>query len=189
MAKKTNETVTQYADHEVIMPVNRLAKAVTRAAPGLNPHDDLVARAEQALAGLSDEFASWMESECARLDEARRAIKRKGFSEERVKSLFHAAHDIKGEAATFGFPLVAPVAESLCRLLEYAPEPAGIPSLLLDQHVDAVRAIIREKAGDDDRTAQELAGELRLAADAFLISANHDRPDVLAAIAAPPLAP
>ena len=39
--------------------------------------------------------------------------------------LFHAAHDIKGEAATFGYPLVAPAADSLCRLLEHTPEIAA----------------------------------------------------------------
>src|SRR5262245_32268163 len=34
-------------------------------------------------------------------------------------ALFHAAHDIKGEAATFGFPAVASAAQSLCRLIEH----------------------------------------------------------------------
>ncbi len=34
------------------------------------------------------------------------------------EALFRAAHDIKGQAATLGFPLAAAVADSLCRLIE-----------------------------------------------------------------------
>ncbi|MGC3956684.1 MAG: Hpt domain-containing protein [Verrucomicrobiota bacterium] len=41
--------------------------------------------------------------------------------------LFHAAHDIKGDAATFGYPSAAPIAESLCRLIEHTPDLAQDP--------------------------------------------------------------
>ena len=51
---------------------------------------------------------------------------------------------------------------------------------LVDQHVDAVRAIYREYARSD---AKDLAGiltsRLREVTDEFLIHANRDRPDVL----------
>ncbi len=87
-----------------------------------------------------------MDDECDRLDAARREVKAKGFSKATHEALFHAAHDIKGEAATFGFPAVAAPADSLCRLIEHTPDMARIPLTLVDQHVDAVRAIIRESA-------------------------------------------
>lgn len=189
MVKRSDESVTTYSDHQVIVPPNKLAKAVARADAGSGPHDDVVARAEQALANLSTEFTAWMESECARLDQARCDAKASGFASNAIQLLFRAAHDIKGEAETFGFPLIAPVADSLCRLIEHTPEPNLIPVTLVDQHVDAVRAILREKANANDKTAQELASELRAAADAFLLDANKDRPDALAAILAPPTAP
>ena len=73
----------------------------------VDPHDDPVARAEQALAQLSGEFAGWMHSECERLEAARQNIKRDGFNKKSHDELFRAAHDIKGEAATFGYPAVA----------------------------------------------------------------------------------
>jgi chemotaxis protein histidine kinase CheA len=50
--------------------------------------------------------------------------------------LFRAAHDIKGETATFGYQAVTPVADSLCRLLEHAPDIKRIPLALVQQHVD-----------------------------------------------------
>ena len=78
-----------------------------------------------------------MVSECERLDAARHQIKAGGFNKDTRDSLFHAAHDIKGEAATFGFPDVAASAESLCRLIEHTPDATRIPLALVDQHVDA----------------------------------------------------
>ena len=67
---KNTAAVATYGDHEVIMPENKLRKAVS-TKPFLPGEEDPVARAEKALAELSTEFASWMESECERLDKAR----------------------------------------------------------------------------------------------------------------------
>ncbi len=133
-------TIKSFADHEVITPPNKLQGAVGRAIDG----DDPVARAEAALAQLSCEFSSWMDDECEQLDRARRDVRRNGMTAAPRDALFRASHDIKGQAATLGFPLVAAVAESLCRLIEETHDPAHIPLDLVDQHVDAVRAIIRE---------------------------------------------
>ena len=63
-----------------------------------------VARAEKALAGLSGEFKDWMAIECERLAAAHAAILSHGFTTETREELFRAAHDIKGDAATFGYP-------------------------------------------------------------------------------------
>jgi chemotaxis protein histidine kinase CheA len=183
--------VTTYADHEVILPPNKLKKAVSKAPPGAaTPADDPVARAEAALAELSGEFSTWMDTECQRLDQARRKVKRSGLFGAAKEELFRAAHDIKGEAATFGFPRAGEVADSLCRLIEHSPDLERLPLALVDQHVDAVRAIIREAKQDNaDETAARLAGELRQIADEFLARENRHRPDYLDGILAPPLVP
>src|SRR5450830_831576 len=115
---KNTAAVATYGDHEVIVPENKLRNAVT-IQPFLPGEEDPVARAEKALADLSTEFSSWMDSECERLDQARRSIAAGGFTAPSKDALFHAAHDIKGEAATFGFPLVVLAADSLCRLIEH----------------------------------------------------------------------
>lgn len=177
--------VAAYADHEVITPPNKLRKAIKPALP----HDeDPVARAEQALANLSSEFENWMQQECDRLDDARRQVIENGFNATTEQAIFHAAHDIKGEAATFGFPAVAAVAESLCRLLEHTPSVEHIPLPLVEQHVDAIRAIIRESAeGNTERLADTLTRRLREVTDEFLIHENQDRPDHLEAILGPTL--
>jgi chemotaxis protein histidine kinase CheA len=189
MPPKDTPAVTTYADYEVITPPNKLRKVVLPADPSA-PEDDPVARAEAALAQLTPEFAGWMETDVTRLDKARTLIKSQGISKKILEELFHAAHDIKGEAATFGFPAVAGAADSLCRLVEHSPEAGRIPTSLIDQHVDAVRAIIREYARSD---ATEIAGvltkRLREVTDEFLVHENRDRPDYLDGIVGPPLAP
>src|SRR5581483_11444478 len=105
-----------------------------------------------------------------------------------LEELFHAAHDIKGEAATFGFPAVAGAADSLCRLIEHSPDVNRIPTALIDQHVDAVRAIIREYARSDaTEIAAVLTNRLREVTDEFLVHENRERPDYLEGIVGPPL--
>jgi HPt (histidine-containing phosphotransfer) domain-containing protein len=188
-AKNEKPAVATFSDHEVITPPNKLRKAV-RAASAEDMNDDPVARAEAALANLSSEFSSWMEKECAKLDAARREVRAKGFSKATHQALFHAAHDIKGDAATLGFPTVAGPADSLCRLLEHTPDMTRIPLALVDQHVDAVRAIIREHGRPDSMaTAAALTKRLREVTDEFLVDENRDRLDYLEGIVAPPLAP
>jgi HPt (histidine-containing phosphotransfer) domain-containing protein len=191
MAKSRNDkpSVATYADYEVITPPNPLRKAASTVADN-DPADDPVTRAEQALAGLASEFSSWMDEECSRIDAARRAVRAKGFSRATREALFHAAHDIKGEAATFGFPLVVASADSLCRLIELTPDMQRIPLALVEQHVDAIRAIVRENARPDvEEMAVALTRRLREVTDDFLRQENRDRPDVLEEILAPPLAP
>jgi HPt (histidine-containing phosphotransfer) domain-containing protein len=144
----------------------------------------------KALAALSPEFGAWMDSECERLDGARSDILRGGFTNANKEDLFRATHDIKGQAATFGYPAVASAAESLCRLIEHAPDPDRIPPALIEQHVDAVRAIYREYGHSDaQKLATALTKRLREVADDFLIKENRDRPDVLKQLQSPSIVP
>lgn len=186
---KARTTVVNHGDHEVIVPENNLKMAVTNKAPD-DSGEDPVARAEKALAALSSEFGSWMDSECARLDGARHDILAAGLTGANTEALFRAAHDIKGEAATFGYPAVASAAESLCRLIEHTPPPVQIPMALIEQHVDAVRAIHREYARSDAQDlATALTNRLREVTDDFLIRENRDRPEVLKRLGSPSIAP
>jgi chemotaxis protein histidine kinase CheA len=185
--RKDDPSVATYADHEVITPPHELRKAVAPAAEG---DDDPIARAEAALAELSSEFSEWMQAECERLENARQNVKRLGFNAKTHEPLFRASHDIKGEAVTFGYPEAAGVAESLCRLLEHTPELKRIPLKLVDQHVDAIRAIAREHARlDAGNVASELTKRLRDVTDEFLRRENHFRPEYLESIFAPSIAP
>jgi HPt (histidine-containing phosphotransfer) domain-containing protein len=187
--RKPSAASKTFGDHEVITPENKLRHLASNRplAPG---EEDPIARAEKALAELSTEFGAWMQQECERLDKARRAVADGGFNKANKDALFHAAHDIKGEADTFGYPAVAGPADSLCRLIEHTPDPTRIPMALVDQHVDAVRAIYREYADSNaEQLASRLTRALRTVTDEFLMHENHDRPEVLEQIQGPSIAP
>jgi hypothetical protein len=185
-SRRAKPSVVTFGDYELITPPNELRLAVSE----VSGRDDPIARAEQALAELSSEFSTWMDAECERLEAARRAVKSDGFTKATQDALFHAAHDIRGQAATFGYPFVAAAADSLCRLIEHTPDIKHVPLALVDQHVDAVRAIVREKARPDiEQIADALTKRLREVTDDFLVQENKDRPDVLAGLLAPSIAP
>jgi HPt (histidine-containing phosphotransfer) domain-containing protein len=180
--------IKTFADHHVITQSNPLQKVLRRVAE--KDLDDPVARAEKALAGLSGEFKDWMAIEADRLSAAHGAILKNGFTNLAREELFRAAHDIKGDAATFGYPSAGVAAESLCRIIEHAPDLAKVPSDLIAHHINAIQAIVRERTKlDTVSVAGELSRRLRGVADKYLIHANRDRPEHLEAILAPSIAP
>jgi len=190
MAKDKPGTVQieTFADHKVITQANPLRKVLRRVAE--KDRDDPVARAEKALAGLSGEFKNWMRVEADRLAAAHAVILKKGFTDATREELFRAAHDIKGDAATFGFPSAGAAAESLCRIIEHAPNLAEVPTDLIAHHINAIQAIVRERTRlDTVSVASELSRQLRGVADEYLTYANRNRPEHLEAILAPSIVP
>ena len=180
--------VKSFGDHHVITQPNPLRRVLVRVPE--SDRDDPVERAEKALAGLSGEFKNWMTVEADRLSAAHAAVLRDGFTDANREELFRAAHDIKGDAATFGFPSAGAAAESLCRIIEHAPDLDLVPSELITHHINAIQAIVRERTKLDTATmASKLSTQLRGIADDFLVKVNRDRPEHLEAIMAPSIVP
>jgi HPt (histidine-containing phosphotransfer) domain-containing protein len=190
MAKEKPGTlqIKSFADHHVITQPNPLRKVLLRVPE--SDLDDPVGRAEKALEGLSGEFKNWMAIEADRLSAAYTAIVRNGFTTDNREELFRAAHDIKGDAATFGFPSAGAAADSLCRIIEHAPALEEVPPELIEHHINAIQAIVRERTKlDTTVTASKLSRQLRGVADEFLLKVNRDRPEHLEAILAPSIVP
>ena len=186
--KPARLSVQAFADHHVITQPNPLRRVLRRVDE--KEFDDPVARAEQALAGLSGEFKDWMGIECERLAAAHAAVLKDGFTTDTSQELFRAAHDIKGDAATFGFPTAGAAAESLCRIIEHAPDLERVPAELIAHHINAIQAIVRENAKIDNAgMAAALSKKLRGVADEYLAAVNRDRPEHLEAILAPSIVP
>jgi HPt (histidine-containing phosphotransfer) domain-containing protein len=180
--------VKAFGTHYVITQPNPLRKVLRRVDE--RDLDDPVARAEEALAGLSGEFSDWMLVEADRLTAAHAAILKNGFNDKAAEELFRAAHDIKGDAATFGYPSAAVAAESLCRIIEHAPELEKVPAELIKHHINAIQAIVHNHTRlDSTKVATELGRRLRGVADEYLMHVNRDRPEHLEAIMAPSIVP
>jgi HPt (histidine-containing phosphotransfer) domain-containing protein len=180
--------IKSFDTHHVITQPNPLRKVLLRVPE--TDLDDPVARAEKALAGLSGEFKQWMATETERLVTAHAAILKDGFTTAASEELFRAAHDIKGDAATFGYPSAAAAADSLCRIIEHAPDLDEVPAELITHHINAIQAIVHEHTKlDTVSTAQALSRKLRGVADEYLVRVNQDRPEHLEAILAPSIVP
>jgi len=80
-------------------------------------------RAEAALAALQHRYIEWAEADYARLDAAW-AVCGPGpdCDGAALRRLFQIAHDMKGQAATFDYPLVGELGNRLCREIEAASE-------------------------------------------------------------------
>ncbi len=131
-----------------------------------------IQRAERALEQLSVAFDSWLTEEVEALTRARDVVRAKGLSEDTRKELHRAAHDLKGQGETYGYPLITIVCSTLCKLLESAIEPDLIPLDIINHHVDAVRNMEKMKIKSDDHP-QSLAVSNRLY-DVVIEFANHE---------------
>ncbi|MBZ0217011.1 MAG: Hpt domain-containing protein [Fimbriimonadaceae bacterium] len=161
----------------VPQPPNVLSKrAVIPGASGIDY--EAIERAEKALSALSSQFESWMSDELDALVAAKNQIHEKGKTEQTISTLFHSAHDIKGQAATLGFPLAGSVAASLCKLTMDPPALDRIPLNLIDQHVDSILAIVKEGVRDTENpTACKLTKRLTDVTNDFLAQLKPRTPD------------
>jgi len=144
---------------ELFMPPNILkAKVGGNSFTGMDMA--AIKRAEAAMEELKSEFAGWAADDVKRLVAARAAFAQTPDKNSRA-ALLRAAHDMKGQAATFDFPLIARVAGSLSKLIHELPADKDVPLGLVDAHVSAIHVIYRDKVMDmSNRVALVLIQEL-----------------------------
>lgn len=130
---------------ELIIPPNTLKAKLGVGSGGLDP--EAIKRAEKAMEGLKTEFSDWIAKDIAHLNEAFAAfVKEPGVHNAGI--LFRAAHDLKGQATTFEFPLIARVAGSLSKLMDGLHARESAPLALVEAHVDAIHVIHRDNIKD-----------------------------------------
>lgn len=137
--------------------------------------EEAIARAETALGRLSSQFASWIDEDIAALVAARDAAHAASLSGEARERLYRMVHELRGQGTLLGYPLVSRVAESLCNLIDRVTD---IPPELIDQHVDAIRAIVHETArGDGTPLARKLVTVLADVTEDFVRARLKSAPD------------
>ena len=130
---------------------------------------EAVARAEAALVALSSNYGGWLQEEVDKLESAREVIRTNGADRDKIDRLFARAHDLKGLAGTYGFPLVGRIAASLCRLLKMGEARLNAPLALVDAHIKAIKAAVRDNIRDAETMIGEaLASELERHTGAYL---------------------
>lgn len=141
---------------QVIRPPNTLRQKV---GGGLGIDAAAIAKAEQALKAMSEQFGQWLQDEIDKLDAAQAAIRAQGYTPETAEALYFRAHDLKGLGTTYQYPLVTRLAASLCRLLDQPDQRMRAPGFLLDAHVDAIRAVVRDQIQTDEHPTGRILAE------------------------------
>lgn len=145
---------------EVIIPPNTLKAKVGSSNGKLSLDPGVLKRAEKAISDLKEEFSGWLTQDIETLAGAFTAFS-KTPNGDSAGALFRAAHDLKGQAATFEYPLIARVAASLAKLMDGMQTLDAAPLPLVSAHVDAIHVIHRDRIKDiSNLTALTLTEEL-----------------------------
>jgi hypothetical protein len=156
---------------ELFMPPNMLKAKVGGGTGG--PDMAAIKRAEAAMEELKSEFSDWIAHDVNVLTAARARYAATPDAAAR-EALLRGAHDIKGQAPTYNYPLIARVAASLSRMIGELPPGFALPLNLIDAHVTAIQVIHKNAMRDaNDKTAQALCVELDARVDEVLAAAGQ----------------
>ena len=151
---------------QVIRPPNMLRMKVGGGFGGIDAN--AIAKAEAALEAMSAQFGQWLQDEIVKLDAAQAAIRTEGYTPATAETLYFRAHDLKGLGATYQYPLVTRLAGSLCKLLDDPARRMDAPTVLVDAHVDAIKAVVRDEIKTDEHpTGRTLAEALEAQVAAY----------------------
>lgn len=154
----TNTAATHDASAvEMIQVPNTLRLKVGSRFGGMDPN--AIAKAEAALKGLSGQFGQWLQDEITKLETARAVIRDEGMSQKAADQLYLHAHDLKGLGATYEFPLITRLAGSLCKLMDEQQYRTIAPMFLVDAHVEAIRAAVRDFIRDTNHPVGRVLAE------------------------------
>lgn len=125
--------------------------------------ESTLARAEAAVAGLAKDYPAWALADIAKGRAALKAAKDDAAGRAaHVEALFRVGHDLKGQGASFGFPLVTRIGQSLCTLTRDRKRSYESAHLdLASSHLDAIELILTKGIkGDGGKVGGELSAKL-----------------------------
>jgi hypothetical protein len=142
---------------QVIRPPNTLRLKVGGGFGGIDA--GAIAKAEEALKAMSAQFGQWLQDEIVKLDKAQADIRAQGYNAQTAEALYFRAHDLKGLGTTYQYPLVTRLAGSLCKMMDDPAKRMAAPMLLIDAHIDAIKAVVRDQIQTDDHPTGKVLAE------------------------------
>ncbi len=135
-----------------------MAEATTR-----DSRADRLAQAEAAINALKGEYAQQLRTDATRLAEIFGSVDPANPDKSALEDLFALAHNLKGQAGSFGYDLVTSIAASLCDLLREQGDDVGARDLnVIGQHVQVLgRVVDKGIVGDGGETGRKIVQSLR----------------------------
>ena len=120
-------------------------------------------RAERALAALGDDYPDKAAEDLKRIEAALARLAEGGPEREAaLDTVYRVAHDMRGQAGTFGYDLITTIGSSLCDYIEEAADPSLLQPEALQIHLAAMRAVITGRiTGDGGKAGRALLAGMR----------------------------
>ncbi|MEQ8604617.1 MAG: phosphorelay protein [Marivibrio sp.] len=152
---------------QIINPPHPLKHKVSG---GGGPSPEMLAKAEAAIAKMSDDYPNWASKDVETLSALVARIEPGVDNEaEPVREAFRLAHDMRGQGGSFGYPLMTRIANSFCRFTEKVDvlDAGGVG--ILETHVNAMRAIVGNRVkGTGGEMGDQIADGLDAAVRKYL---------------------
>lgn len=150
---------------EIVTPPNRLKAKVAGLGneKPLELDESLIAQASAAIKELEQNYEQWLAADISSLSEAYDAALRKPADcQTHFDAMAEHAHNIKGQAGTFGYDLVAEIANSLNGFVHDRREATALDIEIVSAHIQALRVVhAQQLRGDGGKIGEELLKSLR----------------------------
>lgn len=131
--------------------------------------NDLLEQAEETLERQSADFADWADGYLKKLvGVVEAAGKDVMFRRQHMADINGLAHELRGQGGTFGYPLITIFGKSLYECTMPGAREDDNNMELIKAHVQAMRAVIRDKvSGDGGELGRELLKSLKVASQKY----------------------
>lgn len=109
-----------------------------------------IVRAQAAVDRLAETYVEVARADLVRLRAAAAGLRADPADRAcHLARLFQASHDMKGQGATFGYPLITTIGNLLCRFIEKLGDPVCDDAIeAIACHIEALETVLREGIKD-----------------------------------------
>ncbi len=155
---------------EVILP-NRLREKVGGVPGKIGAIDpEIIAKAEKKVQEISQTYADHAGTELQELQKAFSDCQQAQGADQtlHIRKINHMVHDIRGQGASFGYPLLTEFAKSLYDFTENLQSASPQHLHIIKAHIDTIQVVIAQKInGDGGDVGQQLKQTLKIAIERY----------------------
>ena len=135
-----------------IKPAGRATKSANSQDVSVLQITDLEKQANEAIADLTNTFPAWACGDVQKMKNL--LIEASGaFNQERTnlirEKFYPKAHDLKGQGATFGYPLITDIGSHLCRLITSKTKYSATDLAILKKDTQMMETVLWKKLKGD----------------------------------------